>query len=163
MNPVHVTADPGKQEVRITRLFDAPRALVFKAMTSPELVPHWWGMDDNVQIDSMDVRKGGIWRYIERTEDGQELPFNGVYHVVVPDEMIVQTFEFEPLPGHHVILETIRLEDEGDKTRLNVVSVFQSVEDRDGMVQAGMQEGTEKSYARLDTVLEKLKAAEAQV
>lgn len=157
MAKAQVTVEPGKQEIRITRLFNAPRELVYKAMTDPALIPQWYGpYGSTMTVDQMDVRKGGIWRFVERDAEGNEHPFSGVYHTIVPNEEIIQTFEYEPLPGNHVLLETLRLTDEGNQTRLNVISVFQCVEDRDGMVEAGMESGMQETYFRLDALLETL-------
>jgi uncharacterized protein YndB with AHSA1/START domain len=149
-----LTADPATQEIRVQRDFAAPRSLVFKAMTDPALIPQWWGAT-SMRVDQLEIRKGGIWRFVEDAEGGIE-SFSGVFHVIVPDELIVQTFEYEPLPGHHVLLETIRLEDHNGHTRLISTSVFQSIEDRDGMLAAGMEEGTEESYQRLEALLARL-------
>jgi len=160
MNKAQMIAEPGKQEIRVTRVFDAPRELLFKALTDPALVPQWWGQrNSNLTVDKMEVRKGGIWRYVERDVEGNEYAFSGVYHAIVPGEQVISTFEFEPLPGHHVILETMKLSDEDGKTRLSVTSVFQSVEDRDGMLQSGMEGGMNESYDRLDELIAQLQKA----
>ena len=154
-NKTIVTAEPGKQDILITREFDAPRELVFKAYTDPNLISQWWGPRGVTTIvDKMEAKKGGMWRFVHKAKDA-EYAFNGVYHDVVSPERIVQTFEFEPMAGH-VLLETIMFEDHGGKTKLISQSVFQSVEDRDGMLQSGMESGAAESNDRLDELLEKL-------
>jgi len=154
-NKTIVTAEPGKQDILITREFDAPRELVFKAYTDPNLISQWWGPRGVTTIvDKMEAKKGGMWRFVHKAIDA-EYAFNGVYHDVISPERIVQTFEFEPMAGH-VLLETITFEDHGGKTKLISQSVFQSVEDRDGMLQSGMESGAAESNDRLDELLEKM-------
>jgi uncharacterized protein YndB with AHSA1/START domain len=104
----------------------------------------------------MDVRSGGLWRFINQDPDGNEYGFHGVYHEVCAPERIIDTFEFEGLPeAGHVCLETLTLEAlPGGRTRLTAQSVFQSVADRDGALQSGMEEGLNDSYARLTELLE---------
>ncbi|HUP26816.1 MAG TPA: SRPBCC family protein [Chloroflexia bacterium] len=156
MNKTNLTAEPGKHDLVVTRTFDAPRDLVFKAYTDPDIVSRWMGPSRlTMKIDKMDVRPGGAWRYTHSEEDGTEYGFRGVYHDVVAPEKVVGTFEFEGVPGH-VALETTTFEDQGGKTRLTVKSVYQSVEDRDGMLQSGMEGGMNESWARLDEVLAQL-------
>jgi uncharacterized protein YndB with AHSA1/START domain len=161
MSKLSVTAEPGKQALIITRTFDAPRELIFKAMTDPQMVPHWWGPRGmTTLVDKMDVRHGGVWRFVHRTPDGEETGFRGVYHHIVPNEQIVQTFEWEGLPGH-ISLETSTLEDYDGGTRIVNVAVYQSVADRDGMLNSGMEEGMAETYARLDEILAELKRVAA--
>ena len=156
MNKTNLIAEPGKQEITVSRIFDAPRELVFKTYTDPSLLSQWWGPARyTTEVESMEVRKGGRWRFIQRDDRGNEDAFNGVFHEVVPSEQIIQTFEYEGIPGHHVILETLTFEDVGGKTHLTDQMVYQSVEDRDGMLQAGMEEGNRESLDRLDALLKK--------
>jgi uncharacterized protein YndB with AHSA1/START domain len=153
MGKLQVIAEPGKQEIHMTRSFDAPRELVFKAHTDPKLISQWWGrVNSTTTVDKMEVRKGGRWRFVEREPGGNEFGFHGVYHAIVSPERIVQTFEFEGLPGH-VLLQTATFEEHDGKTRLTSQSVFQSVEDRDGMVQSGMEEGAVETMDRLAELL----------
>jgi uncharacterized protein YndB with AHSA1/START domain len=154
-NKTVVTAEPGKQDILITREFDAPRELVFKAYTDPNLISQWWGPRGVTTIvDKLEAKKGGTWRFVHQADDA-EYAFNGVFHDVVSPERIIQTFEFEPMAGH-VLLETITIEDHGSKTKLIAQSVFQSVEDRDGMLQSGMESGAAESNDRLDELLAKM-------
>lgn len=142
-------AEPGKQEVVVTRLFDVPRERLFKAMTDPKLIPQWWGPAYlTTVVEKMDVKPGGSWRYIQRDDKGNEFGFHGVYHQVAASEQLVYTFEFEGVPGH-VAMETCTFEDVNGKTLLHDQVVFQSVEDRDGMVQSGMEQGNNEGMDRL--------------
>ena len=154
-----ISAEPGKQEILITREFDAPRELVFKACTDPNLIPQWWGPRSlSTEVDKMDVRPGGQWRFLNRDAAGNEYAFHGVYHEILAPERIIDTFEFEGLPETgHVTLETMKLEAlPGGRTKLTVQSVFQSVADRDGMLQGGMEEGVNETYDRLAELLKKM-------
>lgn len=158
-NTTTVTAEPGKLEFMITREFDAPRELVFKAITNPALIPQWWGPRYfTTEVDRMDVRAGGQWRFINRDAEGNAYGFHGVYHDIVAPERIIDTFEFEGLPeSGHVSLETMRLEElPGGRTKLTVQSVFQSVADRDGTLQSGMESGVKETYDRLEELLKKM-------
>lgn len=160
-NKTIITAEPGEQEIFITREFDAPRELVFKAFTDPKLYVQWLGPRRlTMTLKTFEPRNGGSWRYIHKDTDSNEYAFHGVYHEVLAPERIINTFEFEGLPEKgHVVLETARFEElPGDKTKLTIQSVFQSVADRDGMLQSGMEEGVNDSYERLDELLEKIKA-----
>jgi uncharacterized protein YndB with AHSA1/START domain len=156
-NKTTITAEPGKQELLITREFDAPRELVFKAFTDPELYVQWLGPGRlTMTLDTFEPRNGGRWRYIQKDQSGNEFAFHGVYHEVLPPQRIIDTFEFEGLPEKgHVVLETIKFEElPGGRTRLISQSVFQSVADRDGMLQSGMEEGVNDSHERLAELLE---------
>jgi uncharacterized protein YndB with AHSA1/START domain len=157
-NLTKITAEPGKQEIIITREFDAPLKLVFKAFTDPKLYIEWLGPRKlTMTLETFEPKNGGSWRYIQKDQDGNEYAFHGVNHEVTP-ERIISTFEFEGLPEKgHVILETTRFEAlSNTKTKLTSQSVFQAVEDRDGMLQSGMEEGVNESYERLDELLEKM-------
>ena len=156
-NTLTVTT-PSDLEIVLTREFDAPRALVFEALSKPEHLRNWWGQASSTLTHcDMDFRPGGKWRFVERDKDGQEWGFRGEVREIVPPERIVQTFEWEGLPGH-ISVETMRLEDLGGRTRITVTSVFDSVEDRDGMLQSGMEQGAGESYDRLEAYLKTLVA-----
>ncbi len=158
-NLTSVSAEPGRQEISITREFDAPRNLVFKAFTDPQLYLQWVGPRRYKMIlDKFEPQPGGSWRYFHEDKDGNKFGFHGVYHAVSP-EMIIDTFEFEGLTERgHVSLETFKFEDlPGGRTKLTVQSVFQSAADRDGMMQGGMEWGVKESHERLDELLEKMK------
>jgi uncharacterized protein YndB with AHSA1/START domain len=154
MNKINLVAEPGKQEIVITRVFDAPPALVFKTFTDSTLIPQWWGPGYlTTTVERMEVRPGGIWRFVQRDAEGNQYAFHGVYHEVRPPERLVYTFEFEGQPGH-VILETVAFVSQDGKTRLVDQSVFQSVADRDGMLQEGMESGASESMERLAGLLD---------
>lgn len=140
-------------EVKMVRTFNAPRELVFKAYTDPEMIPHWWGPRYlTTQIDALDLKPGGKWRFLQYDEKGNEFAFNGIYKEVISPERIVYTFEFEPMPGH-IIVSTVLFEDENGKTKLTATSVFQSKEDLDGMMKSGMESGAVESWDRLEELI----------
>ncbi|MEJ7876924.1 MAG: SRPBCC family protein [Solirubrobacterales bacterium] len=142
----------GDLEIRIERVFDAPRDRVFAAMTDPELIPQWWGPRKyETRVDEMDVRPGGSWRFVHSGPDG-EIGFRGTYREVTPPERIVQTFEWEGMPGH-ISVETMEFDDLGNQTRIRATSAFDTKEDRDGMLASGMEGGLQETYERLDEVL----------
>jgi uncharacterized protein YndB with AHSA1/START domain len=154
MTKADLIAEPGKHEIIMSRVFNAPRDLVFKVMTDPIHIPQWWGeRTSTTVVDKMEARAGGLWRFVQRDAHGNEFAFHGVYHQVMAPERVVNTFEFEGMPGH-VVLETQILEAQADgKTKLIISSVFQSVGDRDGMLSSGMEEGSNESYDRLEELL----------
>jgi uncharacterized protein YndB with AHSA1/START domain len=155
MSKLTVIAEPGKHEVTLTRVFNAPRELVFQMYTDPKLLPEWWGPKGMTTIvDKMEVKPGGLWRYVQRDNEGNEYAFRGVYHDVTAPERIIHTFEWEGMPGH-VLLETITFEEQDGKTTLTDSSVFQSVADRDGMLNSGMEGGANESMDRLAALVEK--------
>ena len=142
----------GDREIRIERIFNAPRDRVWRAMTDPELVAQWWGRGNKLVVERMEVQPGGHWRFVEHSPDGVH-GFEGRFSEVTPPERVVQTFEWDGMPGH-VALETATLEDLGDgRTRLVNTSLFMTAEDRDGMMQSGMEGGLNESYAALDKLL----------
>ena len=158
MNKTSITAEPGKQELVITREFDAPRELVFKAHVDPKLYVQWLGPRDlTMRLEVFEPRAGGRYRYIH-SRGGDDYAFNGVYHEVTAPERIINTFEFEGLPERgHVTLDSLTLEAlPGDRTRLTVHSVSRSVADRDAALASGMETGVVEGYERLDEVLENL-------
>ncbi len=159
-NKTTIAAEPGKQELFITREFDAPRELVFKAFTDPKLYVQWLGPRGfTTTLETFEPRSGGSWQSIQKDESGNEHAFHGVNHEVLPPERIIGTFEFEGLPEKgHVLLETSRFEElPNSRTKLVSQDVFQSVADRDGMLQSGMGEGVNDSYDRLDELLKRMK------
>ena len=157
-NKTTVTAEPGRQDVLIVREFDAPRELVFKAHTDPKLYVQWLGPRGyEMKLKTFEPKSGGSYRYLHTDKDGNEFAFHGVFHEM-SEELMIQTFEFEGLPEPgHVALDTMRLEKlPGNRTRVTIQSVFQSVSDRDGMIQSGMESGITQGYERLDELLEKM-------
>jgi uncharacterized protein YndB with AHSA1/START domain len=153
MGKTNITAEPGVPQVIVTREFDAPRDLVLRAFTEPDLLVQWLGPRKYAMtIDHYDVRAGGSYRYVHRDDAGNEFAFHGVFHSDPNPDSWVQTFEFEGYPGH-VSMDTLSLEERDGKTLLRTNSLFQSVADRDGMVSAGMAEGMNEGYERLDELL----------
>jgi uncharacterized protein YndB with AHSA1/START domain len=147
---------PADREIHIERVFDAPRDHVFAVYTDPQLIPRWWGpRGTTTVVDRMDVRSGGSWRFVSRDADGSETGFRGTYREVTPPERIVQTFEWEGMPGH-VSVETATFEDLGDRTRVTTTSLFHTTEERDGMIGSGMEGGMNETYDRFDEVLARL-------
>ena len=152
-NKVTITAEPGKQEIFIVREFDAPRELVYKAHIDPKLYVQWLGPHGyEMVLKEFEPVNGGKYRYIHKDKDGNEYGFHGTFHEMSIDSMI-QTFEFEGYPGH-VSLDCMTLEElPGGRTRATIHSIFQSVADRDGMIQNGMETGVREGYERLDDLL----------
>lgn len=153
-NPVTLTAQPGVPYIDIVREVEAPIADVYRAYTEPALVAQWLGPRELImKIEEYDVRRGGKWAYTHTDPAGTPYGFNGVFHSVQPLERIVQTFEFDGFPGH-ISLESVTFEDLGGRTRVRIHSVYQSQEDRDGMVASGMERGMTEGFERLDELLE---------
>jgi uncharacterized protein YndB with AHSA1/START domain len=160
-NKTEIIAEPGKQELYIIREFDAPRDLLFKAHTDPDIYVKWVGPKDlEMRIEKMESYNGGSYRFIHK-RGGAEYAFSGVYHEVLAPERIIGTFEFEGLPERgHVIMGTSKFEElPGGRSKLVHQSVFQSVEDRDGMIASGMERGVNDGYEKLDQILERSSAA----
>ena len=147
-------AEPGKQDITITYELPAPAARVFKAMTDASLLTRWWGPRKyETVVDKLEPRTGGQWRFINRAADGGEHGFHGVFHLVEAPHRLIQTFEYEGAPGH-VSLESMTLEERDGKTLVTAQSVFQSVEDRAGMMaDGGMEAGARETYERLEELL----------
>ena len=142
-------------EVRLEREFDAPREVIFKAMTEPESIPKWWGPRGVTTIvEKMELKVGGQWRFVHTDAQGTKFVFFGEYREIAAPEKIVDTFEFEPFAGH-VIVETVTLEDLGGRTKVRTVSKYPSIQDLDGMVKSGMETGAVESWERLAELVEK--------
>lgn len=147
---IKVIAPEGQQYLTVEREFDAPKELVYKAHIEREFLEKWWGMG-TTKIDKLEAKAGGSWRFVEGSD-----AFHGVYHQVSPEDGIVWTFEYEGMPGH-VLMETMKFEEvDGGKTKVVSTSVFQSLADRDGMLQSGMEEGAGASYDKLEKVLQEM-------
>ena len=147
---------PTDRTIHIEREFDAPRDLVFATFTNPDLVHEWWGpRGTTAEVIEMDVRTGGNYRIVSHNSDGSETAFRGTYREVTAPERIVQTFEWEGMPGH-VSVETAEFEDLGDRTKVTTVTIFYTTEERDGMLGSGMEGGMNETFQRLDEVLARL-------
>lgn len=155
-NETKIIAERGRQDITIIREFEAPRELVFRAYTEPDLYVRWLGPRGyEIELEKFEPWSGGSWRYLNRDEHGNVYAFHCVNHEVTAPERIIGTFEFEGLPERsHVILETpVFAALPGGRTRMTDHSVFRSVADRDGMLQSGMERGVVDSYERLDELL----------
>lgn len=149
---------PSDCEIRMTRLFDAPRDLVFEAMSKPEHITRWWGClgeGYSVPVCEVDLRVGGAWRFVNRHPQG-EAAFHGVYRELNPPERVVFTEIFEDFPDGESVVTAV-LTDENGKTRLTVTVSYPSREVRDMVLQTGMADGAAISYDRLEEVAQELK------
>ena len=144
-----------EREVRLERVFDAPRERVWKAMTEPALIAQWWGRGNRLDVEIYELRRGGHWRFVEHSDHGVH-GFEGRFREVVPPERMVQTFEWDGMPGQPCIT-TVTLEDLGDgRTRMVNFSLFYLTEERDAMLDSGMETGANQSYEALDRVLARM-------
>lgn len=145
-------ATPTDREIRIERVFQAPRDRVWQAFTDPELIAQWWGRGNKLVVERMEVERGGHWRFVEHAPEGIT-GFEGRFREVQPKERIAQTFEWDGMPGY-VAVDTATFEDLGDgRTKVTTNSLFHTKDERDGMLQAGMEQGLNQSYAALDKLL----------
>ena len=150
---------PSDREIQLTRLFDAPRALVFEAMTKPEHVRRWWGClgeGYSVPVCEIDLRVGGAWRFVNRHPQG-EAAFHGVYREIAPPRRLVFTEIYEDHPDVETVVSTV-FSDEGGKTRMTATVSYPSVEVRDMVMQTGMARGAGISYDRLEDLVAELQA-----
>jgi uncharacterized protein YndB with AHSA1/START domain len=157
MNKATINAPEGQSIITIERTFDVPKDKLYKAISTRELIEKWWtGPGYEVRVEAFEPQEGGKWRYVQH-KDGESFAFYGVIHEYSPDR-VVQTFEFSGLPERgHVIMEKMELSDLGDETtKLTVTQAFFSVEDRDGMLQSGMEEGMNQTYAVLEDLAKSL-------
>lgn len=154
MVQTNVSAEPGKPEIVVTKVFDAPAERVFKVYADPKLLTQWWGMEGHdVVVEKMDVTPGGAYRVVDRGPQGEVFGLHGVYHAVVPPHWLAATLEFENLPGH-VGLETATFEERDGKTTLTEKSIFQTVEDRDRMLKSDMQKSVDYSAERMAALVQ---------
>ena len=148
---------PSDREIRLTRVFDAPRELVFEAMTTPEHISRWWGrLGDgySVPVCEVDLRVGGAWRFVNR-HPGGEAAFHGVYREITPPSRLVYTEVYEPFDEESLV--TTELTDENGKTRVTVTSRYSSIDVRDTVLKSGMERGAAISYDRLEEVAQQLR------
>jgi uncharacterized protein YndB with AHSA1/START domain len=146
---------PADDQILITREFDAPRHLVFKAITTPELVKRWWHANrGEVTIAEIDVRVGGKWRYVSVTEDGFEVGFHGEYREIVPNERIVSTEVYEGAPGgdENGTVNTVTLTESDGRTTMTTLVQAPSKEIRDAIIESGMEAGMQDAYDLLEDV-----------
>jgi uncharacterized protein YndB with AHSA1/START domain len=143
---------PADTQILIKREFDAPKELVYKAYTTPELVRRWWtaGRGD-MTICDIDLRVGGDWRYVMEAEGFGEVAFHGTYREVVPNERLVSTEVFEGMPDAEA-LDTLTLTEDNGRTFLTLVVEHKTKEYRDGHLESGMEDGLQDAYDRLEQV-----------
>ena len=145
----------GDRELRVERIFDAPRAKVWRAYTDPALLVQWWGRGNKCVLEKFEPIKGGHWRIVEHAPDGSH-GFEGRFREITPMDRISQTFEWDGMPGHPLI-ETAEFSDHADnRTKLVATVMFMTAEEREGMIGSGMEGGMQESYFALDRVLETL-------
>jgi uncharacterized protein YndB with AHSA1/START domain len=150
-----IISTPSDTEIRIERSFDAPRELVWEVYTDPQAMGEWLGpRDQKVTVDEMDLRPGGSYRWSAKMSDGTPIAFFGEYSVVDPPHVLEGTFswdhsEAEPAVDRAEFQEA----DGGERTRLVVISTFATKEDRDGMLQSGMERGMNDGFDALDELL----------
>ncbi len=162
MAKTQIDAPAGVPFIDMSREFDAPRDLVFKAYTDPELLVQWLGPRKyKMTVESWDVRDGGRWRYVNSDDDGNAWGFHGVFHGDQTPDGMLQTFEFEGSPGN-VSLESLVFEDEDGKTVIRNHSVYQSIQARDAMIESGMEGGVNEGFDRLDELISKLREPAAR-
>jgi uncharacterized protein YndB with AHSA1/START domain len=155
VSELQITAEPGVPQVLTSRELDAPRDLVYRAFTEPELLAQWLGPRAyTMTFERFEPRDGGTWRYLHSDEAGNTYGFHGVFHGEPSPDGIVQTFEFEGAPGN-VQMDTVSFEERDGRTTVRTNSVFQSIEARDAMYQSGMADGMREGYERLDELLDK--------
>ena len=143
---------PTDEQILITREFDAPKHLVYRAWTTPDLVKRWWsGGHGEVTIAEIDLRVGGMWRYVMIANEGFEVGFHGEYREIVPDERIVSTEVFEGMPEGEA-LDTLTLTEADGRTTLTILVQHSSKEHRDGHINSGMEAGMQKSMDLLEQV-----------
>lgn len=146
--------EPCNQEIIVKRIFDARPDDVFRTYTNPSLIPQWWGPARlSTKVEQMDLKKGGVWHFKQYDSSGREYSFNGVYHLIDAPCKIISTFEYDGTPGH-VILDIVHFDEENGKTVLTEHSIFQTPEDREGMLSTDMQEGTIETMDRLAKLVE---------
>lgn len=146
-SPLTVLSD---REITMTRVLDAPRELVYRAYTDPQIVPRWWGLRElTTVVERMEVRPDGTWRFLQKHPTaGTEYGFSGEYREVVPNELLVSTFGFDAMP-ELTMEDTTRFEDRDGKTRVTITSRFESAEQRDAMLETGLEGGANDIWDRL--------------
>ena len=154
MNDELTVTLPSDLEVKMVRVFEAPRTLVFEAHAKCEHLKHWWGRGNPLDCE-IDFRPGGAYRFVEHAPDGQQYAFHGEYRQIQEPELIVLTFEFEGAPGH-VCVNTMEFTESGGHTTITSVTRFDTREERDEMVSVGMSVGAGQSYDALAAYLAKL-------
>jgi len=142
-------------EVRSERIYQASAKWLFEAHTDPKQIVEWWGPNGyKTVIDTLELRVGGAWRYVQTDRGGKEHAFRGTFKEIDEPNKIVRTFEYEPMAGH-VLIETVSFEElDGGRTKQTATAHYDNVEDLNGMVQMGMEEGMTEGMDRLATLVE---------
>jgi len=155
MNQTTFSVNKQNLEVVIERVFNAPKELIWKVISDPNMIPKWWGPAQfETVVEKMDFRVGGQWRFIHKNGT-QEYAFHGVYKEIVPLEKVTDTFNFEPIGPGHEMVETMTLADLGDgTTKVTTVSKFQNIADLEGMVGSDMESGARQTWERLAKLVE---------
>ena len=148
---------PADTQILIEREFDAPKELVYKAYTTPELIKRWWaGKRGEVTLVEVDLRVGGSWRYVMNASSGDfEVGFHGEYREIVPNERLVSTEVYEGMPDAEA-LDTLTLTEENGRTKLSILVEHQKQEHRDGHIESGMEGGMQESMDALEEVAKSL-------
>ena len=155
-NKLELIIEPGKKHFEFRRVFDAPRELVWTAMTQPEHLPRWYGPRKMTSVvKEMDFRVGGTWRIVMTSPDGREAGFSGEYLLIDPPKKLSQTWRFEMFPDAETV-ETIEFEAQGDYTVVRGTVVHKTVENRDAHLGSGMEHGMRETYERLDELIAEL-------
>jgi len=156
INVTDFVAEPGVPQVVMTREFDASPELLLRAAIEPELVAQWLGPRRlKTRVEELNAHHGGTWRFVHTDDDGNEYAFRGVFHGTPSTKGVVQTWEWEGLPGH-VSLQEMTFEPRGEKTLLRMNAIYLSVADRDGHMANGMADGVNDSMERLTELVAKL-------
>jgi len=143
---------PADEQILIVRDFDAPKELVYKAWTTPELVRRWWHANrGEMTTCEIDLRVGGGWRYVMVTPDGFEVGFHGEYREIVPNERLVSTEVYEGMPDGEA-LDTLTLTEAGGRTTLEILVQHSSKEHRDAHIASGMEDGMQDAMDLLEQV-----------
>ena len=157
---LHVEAPAAEPIIVLSRSFNAPRRLVWKVMTEPEHIARWWGPRSvRTTVARHDFRVGGAWRYEHHMADGNVYAFKGEFREIVPQERLVQTFAMEGMYEDSEIVETMTLDEVDGRTDYKVVSRFENMEGRDGMLASGMESGAGESLDKIAEILDELQRA----
>ncbi len=143
---------PADTDILMTRVFDAPRHLVWRCMTEPALMKQWYGpRGHEMTLSEIDLRVGGAWRSVSRGPDGREVGFRGIYQEVTPPARLISTESFDDSPGDSLV--TITLDETDGKTTFRLLARYPSKEIRDMVVKSGMEHGAAESYDRLNELV----------
>jgi uncharacterized protein YndB with AHSA1/START domain len=147
-----IVTTPADREIVMTRVFDAPRSLVFDGLTKPELLRRWFGPRGwSLAVCEADLKVGGAWRWVLRGPDGKEMGMRGVYQEITPPERLVSTESFDDYPGES--LNTLILAEQDDKTTFTITVRYASQEIRDAVIKSGMEHGAAECYDKLAEML----------